>query len=377
VNTITRKTVLEGLVNEIDCTEAREYIFNFDLSNQNDWYTLIPYPTEHNRPKKFEPKKMHQQTKFHIFTGAQAGIYTNRQIEGFFTRMQLAQTEDGIMTKMARQIARGGMNRVGENNNQNWRHGTNTRIYLDGMISPDFFEMNFKKTFGTIEYWMQKCGSLFAFILFAKFLMEIVCTIIRAFEIQKISKRSANFARIIVSAIFNVFYLTALTTVFQETIQEEKELYDNKQGAFEKKPKNNDDNEYGNNEHNDKNNRNNNNNNSNNTYGGGNNSRKQNKNDNQNNYDIYEENTTPNIKKSRGKVSKIEDTYIQMHRVEEKIYPPLPPRQSRHAHTDGTYGETNMNPSAPKFNPSICSSRSESRDDVRTKGETTRRDPTD
>jgi hypothetical protein len=95
---------------------------------------------------------------------------------------------------------------------------------MDGMLSPDFFKDAFIETFGQIDFWIQQCGSYFAFFLLLKFVIEIGCTICRAFEIKHLSKGGVHFGMAVFSAIFNIFYITAVTNMFKDELEDH---YDN------------------------------------------------------------------------------------------------------------------------------------------------------
>ena len=78
--------------------------------------------------------------------------------------------------------------------------GINRQIYLDSLLSPQFFSNSFKRTFGTITYYLEKIGMYFACFLCLKFIIDIVVAIVRAFELHTISNKTLGFWKIMLGA---------------------------------------------------------------------------------------------------------------------------------------------------------------------------------
>ena len=92
--------------------------------------------------------------------------------------------------------------------------GVDRQNYLDSLLSPTFFTEQFKGTFGIITFYLEKIGVYFACFLFIKFLTEVFVTIIRAFEIHRISNKTMGFWKILFGAIYNLCILSFFTPVF-------------------------------------------------------------------------------------------------------------------------------------------------------------------
>ena len=60
-----------------------------------------------------------------------------------------------------------------------------TDFFVDDMISPKYFANKFVQTFGTIGYWLEKCGICFAIFLFVKLIIDIIVTVMRTLEIHR------------------------------------------------------------------------------------------------------------------------------------------------------------------------------------------------
>ena len=92
-----------------------------------------------------------------------------------------------------------------------------TDFFVDNMISPNYFENEFVQTFGTIGYWLEKCGIWFAIFLFVKLIIDIVVVVIRTLEIHRITGRSVNFGKVLLSATYNLFMVSILNSVYSPT----------------------------------------------------------------------------------------------------------------------------------------------------------------
>ncbi len=65
-------------------------------------------------------------------------------------------------------------------------------------------------------------GAWFAAIMFLKFLIDAVTAMIRACEINTLSRNSMNIGKVFLSAVFNVFYVTAIANVFRPQNDEDE-----------------------------------------------------------------------------------------------------------------------------------------------------------
>ena len=92
--------------------------------------------------------------------------------------------------------------------------GINRQIYLDSLLSPTFFTEQFKGTFGIITFYLEKIRNYLACFLCIKFLTDVIVTIIRAFEIHKISNKTMVFWKILLGATYNLCILSFFTPVF-------------------------------------------------------------------------------------------------------------------------------------------------------------------
>ena len=69
-------------------------------------------------------------------------------------------------------------------------------------------------TFGPIAYVLEKCGSYFSVFLFLKLIIDLIVKVIRHMEINKLTGASLGFGKTLLSASYNIFMTSVLTSVF-------------------------------------------------------------------------------------------------------------------------------------------------------------------
>ena len=89
-----------------------------------------------------------------------------------------------------------------------------TDIFVDNMISPNFFENKFVQTFGTVGYWLEKCRTWFALFLFKKLINDIIVTVMGTLEIHRITGTSVSSGEVLLSATYNLFMVSKLNSVY-------------------------------------------------------------------------------------------------------------------------------------------------------------------
>ena len=89
-----------------------------------------------------------------------------------------------------------------------------TDFFVDNMISPNYFERKIAQTFETVGYWLEKCGISFAIFLFIKLIIDFVVVVMRTLEIHRITGKSVNFGKVLVSATYNLFMVSILNSVY-------------------------------------------------------------------------------------------------------------------------------------------------------------------
>ena len=82
------------------------------------------------------------------------------------------------------------------------------------MISPDYFKDRFMHTFGPVAYVLEHCGIYFSVFLFFKLIIDVVVMVIRHLEISRMTGASLGFGKTILSASYNIFLTSVLTSMY-------------------------------------------------------------------------------------------------------------------------------------------------------------------
>ena len=88
-----------------------------------------------------------------------------------------------------------------------------TDFYVDNMISPGYFKHQFMDTVGPVAYVPEQCGIYFS-VLFFKLIIDVVVMVIRQLEITKKTGASLGFSKTILSASYNIFLKSVLTSMY-------------------------------------------------------------------------------------------------------------------------------------------------------------------
>ena len=89
-----------------------------------------------------------------------------------------------------------------------------TDFFVDNMISPSFFKYQFMDTFGSVAYVLEFCGIYFSCSLFVKLIVDLIVMILRHMEINRLTGASLGFGKTLLSASYNLFMTSILTSVF-------------------------------------------------------------------------------------------------------------------------------------------------------------------
>ena len=89
-----------------------------------------------------------------------------------------------------------------------------TDFFVDNMISPNYYENEFVQTFGTVFSCLEKSGIWFAIFLFVKLIIDIIVTKMRTLEIHRITGGSVSFGKVLLSATYNLFMVSILSSIF-------------------------------------------------------------------------------------------------------------------------------------------------------------------
>ena len=100
--------------------------------------------------------------------------------------------------------------------------GSSQTIYLDYVISPNFWKNEYTRIFGKVQYYLEKCGKVFASFLFVKFILDCLVFIMKAMHIHKITGHSLRFGKVLLSASHNILFTSIVTSIFTQDEQTER-----------------------------------------------------------------------------------------------------------------------------------------------------------
>ena len=175
---------------------------------------MVPAPVPLQPPKIFSSRVVSSVPKFTGYESQRAGIYTPNQLNCFWDNPLHSEASKSVLTKISREVLEGRSIDYTQKNIYASAMGINRQFYLDSLLSPTFFTEQFKGTFGIITLYLEKIGVCFACFLCIKFLTDVIVTIIRAFEIHKISNKTMGFWKILLGATYNLCILSFFKPVF-------------------------------------------------------------------------------------------------------------------------------------------------------------------
>ena len=196
VDTITRKTF--SYANEQDCNNENINFFQLDLENPTSWFTLTPTPTYKAPPLMFSPKTKFSELQEKFDMSTSAGIYSQNQIDSFWKQVLLNSASKDALQKFSREIIEPSLSA---------EHGTfgstyqyPNKIYVDNLISPDFFRNQFKGLLGNFYYYLSICGHWTSIIGFIIALICAIKCIFRFFELRHLLNGFLNVQTLILHA---------------------------------------------------------------------------------------------------------------------------------------------------------------------------------
>ena len=150
----------------------------------------MPAPDLLQPPKVFSSRVVSSFPKFTGYESQRAGIYTPNQLKSFWDKILHSEASKSVLTNISREVLEGRSIDYSQKDIFASAMGVNRQIYLDSLLSPTFFTEQFKGTFGIITFYLEKTGVCFACFLCLKLLTDVIVSIIRVFEIHKISNKT-------------------------------------------------------------------------------------------------------------------------------------------------------------------------------------------
>ena len=130
-------------------------------------------------------------------------MYTKGQLSEFWDAIPMSSASKNALRKFTRNLIVPSNAKKGPDGYT--FYAPRTDFFVDNMIPPNYFAKKIVQTFGTVAYWLDKCGIWFAIFLFIKLIIDIVVVIMRTLEIHRITEKSVNFGKVLLSATYNLF----------------------------------------------------------------------------------------------------------------------------------------------------------------------------
>ena len=169
-----------------------------NMDQKDSWYSLTTEITHRDRPAVFDPKDISPFTTQKFRQSAKAGMYTKRQLSEFWAAILMNSASKNALQKFTRNLIVPSNAKKGPDGYT--YYAPRTDFFVDNMISPNYFENEFVQTFGTVGFWLEKYGIWFAIFLFIKLIIDIIVTVMRTLEIDRITERSVSLGKILLSA---------------------------------------------------------------------------------------------------------------------------------------------------------------------------------
>ena len=161
-------------------------------------YEIFRFCEHKDRPAVFAPKDISPFTTQKFPQSAKAAMYTKGQLSEFWDAIFMSSASKNALQKFTRNLIVPSNAKKGPDGYT--YSAPRTDFFVDNMISSNYFENEFVPTFGTIDYWLEKCGIWFAIFLFVKLIIDIVVVVVRTLEIHRINGRSVIFGKVLLSA---------------------------------------------------------------------------------------------------------------------------------------------------------------------------------
>ena len=87
-------------------------------------------------------------------------------------------------------------------------------FYVVNMNSRSYFKNQFVDTFGSVTYVWEFCGIYFSCFLFIQLIVDLVVMILRHMEINRLTGALLGFGKTLLSASYNLFLASILTSMF-------------------------------------------------------------------------------------------------------------------------------------------------------------------
>ena len=208
LNQINRQTYPNAQVQ--NCSDRIKNLSQFDMRDENSWFTITHTLEHRKRPAVFGPKDVTPVSRIACGGAGDAGIYTRAHLSEFWDN--ISATSRKALQKLSRELIV--PNTAIHGPEQYSYYAPRTDFYVHNIISPSYFKNQLIDTFGSAAYVLEFCGIHFSCFLFIKLIVDLIVMILRHMEINRLNGALLGFGRTLLSASYNLFLTSILTSVF-------------------------------------------------------------------------------------------------------------------------------------------------------------------
>ena len=208
---ITRQT-FKSLYQQ-DCSDKHLNVYQPDVDKDNSWIELTSSITRVIGPDLFKAKEVQRQVRNSPASNHHASIYTFAQMQKFWSMITDHSQMKGILQKVSRTFLNARKQFYPDSSRQ---YGSTQNIHIDYLISPDFWKNEYTRIYGTIQYYLKKCGIIFASFLVVKFIVDALVLVIKVLHIHIVTGQTFHFGKIMLAASYNILFTTVVTSIFAQ-----------------------------------------------------------------------------------------------------------------------------------------------------------------
>ena len=145
------------------------------------------------------------------------GIYTRAQLAEFWDKILISAASRKALQKLSRELII--PNTAIHGPEQYSCYAPRTDLYVDNIISPTYFKNQFMDIFGSVAYVLEFFGKYFFSFLFIKLIVDLIVMILRHMEFNRLTGASPEIGKTLLSASYNLFLTSILTSVFNPLLQ--------------------------------------------------------------------------------------------------------------------------------------------------------------
>ena len=209
VDPISRQTYPDAQVQ--NCSDRVKNLFQFDREDENSWFTITPAIEQRKRSAVFGPQvwllypeellveqEMLESTHRHSYLNS-GTTFLSALLQGSFTKIPSRTHSPQHSNSWTRTIL---------------LFAPRTDFNVDNMISPSYFKYQIMDTLRSVAYVLELCGIYFSCFRFIKLNVDLLVMILRHMEINRLTGASLRLGKTLLSASYNLFLTSILTSVF-------------------------------------------------------------------------------------------------------------------------------------------------------------------